>query len=184
MTGNSFNVHSSEDQAGREYFHHSSGQRVNTDVVLVEALRKQYPHLGLVVVPQSGTNLLGYASAGFAKATPLEDAVRDPVYGVGVKWRSYVPPNRRLDNRPGVYVENVVFGKFMYKWKDQEVILYVADGRDGDSYYPAVRNQYILTTNEHKVDELLKLAATWGQQLHNEVWIFDSGVRNFWVRSG
>ena len=180
MTGNSFNVHSSEDQTGREYFHHSSGQRVDTDIVVVEALRKQYPHLELVVVPRYNSDLLAYASAGFAKATPLEDAVRDPVYGVGVKWRYYMPPSRRLDSDPGAFVENVIFGKFMYKWKDQEAIIYIANGRDGTQSYPSVTNQYILTTNEHKVDELLKLASVWSQQLHNEVWVFDSG---YWQKS-
>ncbi|KAH6226714.1 hypothetical protein HBI42_012800 [Parastagonospora nodorum] len=180
MTGNSFTVQSHEDQTGREYFHHSSAQRVNTDVVLVEALRKHYPHLELVVVPVGVTNLLAYASAGFAKATPLEDAVRDPVYGVGLKHRSYVPPFRRFDSGPGVFVDNVTFGKFLYKWKDQEAIVYIADGRDGVSSYPAPRNHYILTTNEHKVDELLKLASLWGSQLHNEVWVYDQG---YWQKS-
>ncbi|KAH6042018.1 hypothetical protein HBI54_139980 [Parastagonospora nodorum] len=180
MTGNCFTVQSHEDQTGREYFHHSSAQRVNTDVVLVEALRKQYPHLELVVVPVGVTNLLAYASAGFAKATPLEDAVRDPVYGVGLKHRSYVPPFRRFDSGPGVFVDNVTFGKFLYKWKDQEAIVYIADGRDGVSSYPAPRNHYILTTNEHKVDELLKLASLWGSQLHNEVWVYDQG---YWQKS-
>ena len=180
MTGNSFTVQSHEDQAGREYFHHSSGRRVNTDVVLVEAVRKQYPHLELVVVPVGVTNLLAYASAGFAKATPLEDAVRDPVYGVSLKHRSYIPPFRRFDNGPGAFVDNVTFGKFLYKWKDQEAIVYVAEGRDGSGYYPVPRNHYILTTNEHKVDELLKLASLWGSQLHNEVWVFDQG---YWQKS-
>jgi transitional endoplasmic reticulum ATPase len=180
MTGNSFTVHSHEDQAGREYFHHSSGQRISTDVVLIEALRKQYPHLELVVVPVGQINLLAYAAAGHAKANPLEDAVKDPVYGVGVKMRSYVPPYRRFDGGPGAFVENVLFGKFLYKWKDSEAILYVADGRDGSMAYPSVRNHYILTPNEHKVDALIKDAAIWGAQLHNEVWVFDSG---YWQKS-
>jgi transitional endoplasmic reticulum ATPase len=180
MTGNSFTVHSHEDQAGREYFHHSSAQRISTDVVLIEALRKQYPHLELVVVPQGLINLLAYAAAGHAKATPLEDAVKDPVYGVGVKLRSYVPPYRRFDGGPGAFVENVMFGKFLYKWKDSEAILYIADGRDGSMSYPAIRNHYILTPNEHKVDALIKEAAIWGAQLHNEVWVFDGG---YWQKS-
>ncbi|KAF1914077.1 P-loop containing nucleoside triphosphate hydrolase protein [Ampelomyces quisqualis] len=179
MTGHSLTVQSSEDQTGREYFHHSAAQRVNTDVVLTEALRKQYPHLELVVVPVGMVNLLAYASAGYAKATPLEDAVRDPVYGVGVKWRSFTPPYRRIGGGDGAFVEAVLFGKFMYRWKDQEAILYVADGRDGVMPYSS-RNHYILTTNEHKVDELIKLAATWGSQLHDEVWVFDSG---YWQKS-
>tara|TARA_R110002003_G_scaffold242_5_gene17266 strand:- start:3803 stop:5437 length:1635 start_codon:yes stop_codon:yes gene_type:complete len=180
MTGHSYTVASHEDPVSREYFHHSSAQRVNTDLVLVEALRTQYPNLELVIVPQQVCNLLAYAASGFATATPLEDAVRDPVYGVGVKWRYYMPPSRRLDSGPGAFAEMVVFGKFMYKWQDHEAILYVADGRDGMEPYPAIRNQYILTTNEHKLDELLKQCGIWGQQLHNEVWVFDQG---YWQKS-
>jgi hypothetical protein len=123
------------------------------------------------VVPMGVTNLLAYAAAGHAKATPLEDAVRDPVYGVSVKHRQFMPPYRRFEAGPGAFVENVTFGKFMYKWDDYEVILYVAEGRDGVMSYPAPRNHYILTANEHKVDALLKNAAIWGSQLHNEVWV-------------
>jgi transitional endoplasmic reticulum ATPase len=180
MTGNSFTVQSHEDQTSREYFHHSSGQRIDTDLVLVEAIRKQYPHLELVIVPQGLIDLLAYASAGFAKVTPLEDSVRDPVYGVGVKWRSYLPPYRRLDTGPGAFAEKVIFGKFLYKWNGYEIILYIADGRDGGMSYPIIRNHYILTANEHKVDELIKLASLWGAQLHNEVWVFDQG---YWQKS-
>ncbi|KAF1949137.1 P-loop containing nucleoside triphosphate hydrolase protein [Byssothecium circinans] len=180
MTGNNFTINSHEDQTAREYFHHSSGQRVNTDAVLVEALRKQYPSLDLVVVPQGSLNLLAYASAGLATATPLEDPVKDPVYGIGLKWRAFIPPARRLTDSPGAMVERVIFGKFLYKWKEQEFILYIASGRDGGSSFPEVTNNYILTSQEHKVDELVKEATLWGHELHDEVWVFDGG---YWQKS-
>lgn len=180
MTGHSFNVHSSEDPISREYFHHSSGQRVNTDIVLIEAIRKQYPNLELVIVPTIATNLIAYAAAGYAKITPIEDAVRDPVYGVGIKWRYFAPPYRRLDGNSGGFVQNVIFGKYEYSYKDHSFILYVANGRDGSSSYPAITMQYILTANEHKLDEVLKQAGIWGNQLHNEVWVFDQG---YWQKS-
>lgn len=180
MTGHSFTVESHEDWTSREYFDHSSARRVNTDIVLVEAIRKQYPNLELVIVPAGNASLLAYASAGFAKVTPLEDSVKDPVYGVGIKWRLYIPPARRLDRGAGGFAERVVFGKYLYKWKDQEVIIYIASGRDGTLSYPEVTNQYILTTNAHKLDELLKLTSLWGSQLHNEVWVFDGG---WWQKS-
>jgi len=76
--------------------------------------------------------------------------------------------------------ESLTFGKFMYKWNDQEVILYIAEGRDGGGYYPIVRNHYILTSNAHKVDELIRDATKWGRELHNEVWVFDQG---WWQKS-
>ncbi|OAL52718.1 ATP-dependent Zn protease [Pyrenochaeta sp. DS3sAY3a] len=169
-----------EDLATLQYFDHSSAKRVNTDAVLVEALRTQYPNLDLVISPLGALHLLAYASAGHATATPLEDSVKDPVYGPGLKWRQYMPPARRLDPFAGVMAERVVFGKFMYKWADQEFILYVADGRDGTASYPTVTNHYILTSAPHKLDELLKQATTWGIALHNEVWVFDGG---WWQKS-
>jgi transitional endoplasmic reticulum ATPase len=169
-----------EDMASLSYFDHSSGKRVNTDVVLIEAIRSQYPNLDLTVAPQGRLNLLAYASAGYAKVTPLEDVVTDPVYGPGVKWRSYAPPAQRLDPSPGYMVERVIFGKYMYKWKDQEAIVYVAEGRDGGGYYPTPTLHYILSNASHKVDELIKDATKWGSELHNEVWVFDSG---YWQKS-
>lgn len=177
MTG-SYSSHG--DEATREYFHHSSGQRVNTDIVLVEALRSQYRNLDLVIVPQRATNLLAYAAAGHATLTPLEDPVRDHVYGGAVKWRQYIPPARRLDSSPGVFAENVIFGKYLYKWKNQELVVYVASGRDGGSSYPDITNQYVLTNDTDKVDELIKEATLWAQELRNEVWVFDQG---FWQKS-
>lgn len=178
MTGHSFTAES--DLASHRYFEHSSAKRVATDTVLVEALRTQYPRLELIVTPSGPVNLLAYAAAGFATATPLEDSVKDPVYGVSLKWRMYVPAGRRLDNSGGFMAESLTFGKFMYKWKDQEVILYIAEGRDGGGYYPVVRNHYILTSNAHKVDELIRDATKWGRELHNEVWVFDQG---WWQKS-
>jgi transitional endoplasmic reticulum ATPase len=177
MTG-SHGVHG--DETTREYFHHSSGQRVNTDIVLVEALRSQYRNLDLVIVPERSTNLLAYASAGHAAITPLEDPVKDPVYGGAIKWRQYIPPARRLDPSPGMFAERVVFGKYLYNWKDQELIVYIASGRDGQSSYPDISNQYILAKDTHKVDELIKEATLWAQELRNEVWVFDQG---FWQKS-
>jgi AAA+ superfamily predicted ATPase len=178
MTGHSFTAES--DLTSRQYFEHSSAKRVNTDIVLVEALRTQYPTLELVVSPCTRMNLLAYASAGFATATPLEDSVKDPVYSVSLKWRVYVPAGTRLDGGGGFMAENLTFGKFMYKWKDQDIILYIADGRDGSSSYPDIKNHYILTGNVHKVDELIRDATKWSMQLHNEVWVFDQG---WWQKS-
>jgi len=171
---------SHEDMTSLSYFDHSSGKRINTDIVLIEAIRTQYPNLDLVIAPQGKLNLLAYASAGFADATPLEDVVKDPVYGPGVKLRSYIPPARRLDSRSGTMAERVIFGKYMYKWKDQEAILYVAEGRDGAASYPVPVMHYILSNASHKVDELIKNATQWGSELHNEVWVFDGG---FWQKS-
>lgn len=166
--------------ATREYFHHSSAKRINTDIVLVEALRSQYRNLDLVIVPTRATSLLAYASAGHATATPLDDAVNDAVYGQQIAWRQYIPPARRLDTAPGLFAEHVIFGKYRYTWNQQDFILYVASGRDGSESFPDVHNQYILTSDADKLDDLIKEATLWGQALYNEVWVFDQG---WWQKS-
>ena len=180
MTGLDFALANNADTTGRSYFHNSSAPRINTDTVLVEALRIQYPNWDLAVVPRHAFNLIAYAYAGHATATPLEDAVHDPVYSVALKWRLYLPPARRLGGGDGAMAEDIIFGKFLYKWKDQEFIVYVADGRDGCMAYPAVSNHYILSHDSHKVDELIREATKWGVQLHNEVWVFDQG---WWLKN-
>ncbi|KAH7126869.1 P-loop containing nucleoside triphosphate hydrolase protein [Dendryphion nanum] len=179
MTGNSFSVHAHEDQTSREFFHHSSAQRINTDVVLVESLRRQYPNLDLIAVPEGALNLIAYASAGFATAIPLEDT-KDPVYGAPLTWRYFAPPSRRLDNSSGGFVERVLFGKWIYKWEGTEFLLYVANGRDGGNAYPELTMNYLLTSETGKADNLIKEATLWGQELHNEVWVFDQG---WWQKS-
>lgn len=177
MTGTSYSNHG--DYTSREYFHHSSAQRINTDIVLAESLRKQYPNLDLIAVPQGPLNLIAYAGAGFATATPVEDG-KDPVYGTPLTWRSFIPSSRRLDNSPGVIAERILFGKWIYKWKDTEFILYIANGRDGSEPYPDLTVQYILTSESNKIDGLIKEATIWGQELHDEVWVFDQG---WWQKS-
>ena len=167
------------DDTTQEYFNHSSAQRVSTDTVIVEALKRQYPQLELTIAPAGFCNLLGYAANGHAKATPLEDS-KSPLSS-SQKWRQYVPPARRIDHLQGAIVDKVLFGKYMYAWKDHEFVLYVVNGRDGLGSYPQIINNYILSSVEkHVIDELITKASRWTIELHNEVWVFDRG---YWQKS-
>jgi transitional endoplasmic reticulum ATPase len=61
MTGTQqFQGRAAMDGAAQEFIHHSSGQRVFTDTVIVDCLRKQYPELKLTVAPEPSTGLLAY----------------------------------------------------------------------------------------------------------------------------
>ncbi|EON62450.1 hypothetical protein W97_01672 [Coniosporium apollinis CBS 100218] len=184
MTGSiNLALRPAHDEAAREYFHHSSGQRVSTDIVIVEALRRQYPELNLTVAPVDGLtsscDLLAFAAAGHASVTPAEDS-SDPVYKP-LSWRQYLPPARRLDNAPGSLISMVKFGKYIYKWKDEEFIVYIINGRDGTGYYPSVVNNYILSKAEQVADDLIMVASRFSAELRNEVWVFDQG---YWQKSG
>ncbi|KAF4503397.1 ATPase [Fusarium agapanthi] len=167
----------SGDGATSSYFEHSNGKRINTDLVFTAALKKQYPELDLLVVPQnndmgSSCNLLAFAAAGYATMTPIRD---DGDLPSSLEWTVYLPPARRMDGNKGALGEAPIFGKFLYQWEGEEFIVYLADGRDGSESYPTVKNYYILTADVHKADQLVLTAGSWASDLHDEVWVFDQG---------
>lgn len=180
MTGShSIAARPAQDETSREFFHHSSAQRIKTDVVIVEALRRQYPQLKVTVAPQLPyCNLLAYASAGNASYTEVEDST-DPVFAP-LSLRQYLPPATRLGGGPGVLAEVVEFGKYLYKWHDKDFLVYIVNGRDGGNSYPQEVMNYVLHKDERPSDELVMAASQWGSVLHNEVWVFDRG---FWQKS-
>ncbi|KAL2145706.1 hypothetical protein VTI28DRAFT_6581 [Corynascus sepedonium] len=171
-------VQSSSNDTTKLFFRHSSAKRVNTDATIAKALKAQYPELQLVIAPSIGVDLLGYASAGHATLTSIEQAEGE--LPSSLVWKIYQAPSRRLDGSPGRLAQDVLFAKFLYRWRGTDFILYLVDGRDGDSSYPAVRNNYILTTDTAKADALVVAAGQWGNELHDQVWVWDSGR---WTKS-
>ena len=170
---------SSHDDTAREFYKHSKGQRIATDAVIAQSIRRQYPELQLTIVPQTTCNLLAYAAAGFAQITPIEDP-EDPL-SAPLKWRQYIPPTRRLDGEIGVLVDQIQYGKYLYRWNNQDLIVYIVNGRDGVSSYPMIINQYILTSLPvHITDTLVLESSKWSIELHDEVWVFDAG---YWQKS-
>ncbi|KAK3358524.1 P-loop containing nucleoside triphosphate hydrolase protein [Lasiosphaeria ovina] len=166
------------DETTKQFFHHSSAKRVSTDAVITKALKEQYPNLELVVAPDYGVDLIGFASSGHASFTLIDDA------GDGlpssVIWKGYAPPARRIDGSPGALVQNLSFAKFFYRWKGHEFVVYVVNGRDGTGAWPEVRNNYILTADTLKADALIVAAGQWANALHDEIWVFDRGM---WQKS-
>ncbi|KAI1209566.1 P-loop containing nucleoside triphosphate hydrolase protein [Annulohypoxylon truncatum] len=159
------------------YFDHSTAKRVNTDSIIVQALRQEYPNLELVIAPEGSSNLLAYASAGHASFSVIEDGGNLPPV---VSWKVYIPSARRMDGGNGILADRIVFGKFLYKWNDSEFIVYRIEGRDGSGSYPSVNNYYILTTDIPKADALCVAAGQWSSELHDEIWVFDGG---YWQKN-
>ncbi|KAL0941342.1 ATP-dependent zn protease [Colletotrichum truncatum] len=173
----------SGDSTTNEYYTHSSAKRVNTDLVITKALKEQYPHLELVVIPESVSydtqcNLLAYAHAGFATYEPIEDD--GDALPSSLEWLVYLPPARRMDGNLGGLANAVIYGKYLYKWKGYEFIVYLIDGRDSTSGYIQTKNYYVLTPETHYVDQLVLAAGSWSADLHDEVWVYDQGM---WQKS-
>ena len=163
-----------QDPTSRQYFEHSSGQRIYSDAVLVESIRKEYPELHLTVVPTFSCNILGYAGAGHAGIAPIDNE-KDRH-----QWTLFVPPPTRLNGGRGVIGENVKFGKFLIDWKSKEYIVYVVLGNDGPDAFSHTYNQYILSPSVESTNRLILDAGVWTTELHQEVWVFDQG---YWSKS-
>jgi transitional endoplasmic reticulum ATPase len=113
------------------------------------------------------------ANAGHASAEPLTETDC-------WLWREYAAPVRRLDGETGGLINTVQFGKYTYRWKSHDFIVYLVNGRDGGSSYPVVINQYVLSPSDALTDKLILAAGQFSSSLHGEVWVFDGG---FWQKS-
>jgi len=160
-------------EAARSYYEHSTAPRVNTDVIIVEALRREYPNLHLTVVPITRCDILAYCRAGHAGVAPI-DGEKDRL-----AWRTYLPPASRLSGK-GALADSIKFGKYLVDWSKKEFVIYIVEGRDGGQAYPSVTNQYILGASVDATNSLILEAGSYGNLLHDEVWVFDQG---YWQKS-
>ena len=162
-----------QDGVYQEFYEHSTGRRVNTDEVIVEAIRKQYPELHLTISPTYNLSLLSFAAAGHAQATPVDE---DNSLSENLKWRMYVGPAKRLDNTKGYLYDSVQFGKFLYKWHDHDFLLYSIVGALGPYSQPMT---YLLGSKELN-DQLMLAAGKFSTDIHDSVLVFDGG---YWQKS-
>lgn len=162
-----------QDGTYKSYFDNAHGKRVETEAIIAEAIRKQYPSLTLTITETRSCNLLAFAQAGHGSATPI-DANNDHVEHL--IYRVYEAPAQRT--LQGSLVDTIRFGKYLFKWehngKLHEFIFYVVVG----GYYPLITNMtYIIGADQQSNDELLLAAGTFAENIHNKVLIFDGG---FW----
>lgn len=167
--------HEASDKAEADFFEQSSGKRVCTEAVIVKALREQYPDNLITTVPARSCNLLAYAAAGHASASPMSNM--DDANSVhkaagtipGMNQHTYVPPLRRLHGETGAVLEQVTFGRYKYQWKGSVFIVYFVDG--GDSFRGIVPLQYIVGGTKEGVNALILEAGIWANDLHGEIWV-------------
>lgn len=164
------------DGAYDEFSKHSSAPRVCTDEVIAEALRKQYPELHLTL--NKSCNFLSYANAGLAKATPVDSEGAKPE---DLKYRSYRDPGRRRVGDVSYLSDYFAFGKFLYKWKDEEYILYQVAGEE---MRPTLTS--FLLGSVQSNDSLIYEVSRYQHNTPDTVLIFDQGhwqaSRELWER--
>lgn len=163
----------SHDSVYQDFHEHSSAPRVNTDAYIIEAIRKQYPALHVTATISWDVDLLGFAASGNASATPVD---ADNTIVENLKWRMYYPPARRLDGGSGTLLDQIRFGKYLYKWEGHEYIVYSISGSDLIYSRPMTYLLGTPTTN----DLLLLAAGKYENSVHDSVLLFDGG---FWQES-
>ena len=174
-----------DDPIFAKFHQHSTAPRINTNTLLATALRKDYPKLHLTITSTWAADLLGFAAAGQAYATPSATTEQDALHGDAssdplpseLKWRSYIPPAQRASDSHGILIDSVKFGRFIYTWSDHTYILYNVVG--ADSIYDQAAS-YLLGPTAEASDELLLAAGFFWNELHDEVLVYDGG---YWQKS-
>lgn len=102
----------------RRFYENTSATRIDTQALIADAVRAEYPQLHLTIVPQWNCDLLSYAAAGHAGVTPI-DKEQDRLSS-----RLFLPPAKRLNGSGGL-ADLIQLGKFLLDWRGKEYILYI-----------------------------------------------------------
>ena len=153
---------------------HGSGQRVNSEVVLQNALRDLHRPDTVTWIDADDCDILGFAQAGHADARIDDD---DDTY---TAIRRYKSPARALDEPQGSILDMVLFARWTYKWNGRSVVCYKMEWTD---YGFREKSLYAIVTDNSSLvkgrctytEELIKTCGTWTRQLHDEVYIYEDG---------
>lgn len=169
----------SDDGIYNSFYDNSTAPRTNTNVILNTALRKKYPNLHLTISPTYSSNLLSFAAAGHASARPVStsEEIGSTSLPTDLKWRSYIPPPARVSSSPGILIDNVKFGRYVYTWCESEYILYNVVGAH-NAYDEELT--YILGPSAAANDALLLAACSYWNELHDEILVFNNG---YWSKN-
>ncbi len=167
----SFATSKAATNAYEDYAKHNSGLAISTETAIVTALRGRYPNYEVTVTPDA-TGILSFAKGGHAHAEL--DTSTDSFSA----WRMHSPAKDRTSNKPGLMHDKIHFGKFSYRWNDEDFIVYKASFPLG---FGTVKNNYVLHKRGHELvngrckptDELITAAMQWSSNVHEEVLVFD-----------
>lgn len=152
---------------------HFSNSGVMTSIGISDALRRWYPDHTLTQTPKS-TGILKLAKAGQAYA--MLDTNTD-FYAS----RTYKLATDHAQGA-GHLKYKVEFGKYNYRWKARDFLVYVANYWESEN--ARVQNHYILyprsegdiiNGQSQVVDKLITAASQHLSKIDNEIWVYDRG---------
>jgi transitional endoplasmic reticulum ATPase len=159
------------------YCSHSSGNRINTDMMIQRALLDQYPGH---ILTATRCDLIRYAEAGHATARLADNGVPH------IFSRDYEGTIGELDDESagGLLKSTTVFACYNFDWRGNSLLVYVVDGQVAP--LPSCdRRNYILTKSSSAMpfeqydnmiaDSLIRAAGFWEERSNDEVWVLDRG---------
>lgn len=167
---------SKDPKTGYDHFKsHCSAERLNTELVVTEAIRSTHPDCHVTSISGDDCDLLGYARAGHMNAT-----LKTEGYSFQSE-RTYNPPNNRLEDTIGDLGDRVGFGHYGCEFQGRSFEAYAASWFD--RYFGTTKKYYILSPKSEAdaaghsatVDRFLLLASKWTSELHEEIYVFDAG---------
>ncbi len=167
-----------------DFEEHCSAKTQSSEFVLSRSLKQRYPGHHVVEFDSDDCELRGFADAGFASCALDND---DGGYTAEV---GYTVSQFRLYHRtdPGRFNAKPYFAKYRYTWQDTEFLYYIASASNARGY--PVSYHFLLSPRSLNRDRdrdltanhltpaaegLLQAASMWTSELHEEVYVFDSG---------
>ncbi len=144
---------------------HFSGQRMGTELLMFEHLRKAYPDFYVTCTEPGKCDVIGYAKAGLAEVSKDCDELFDAT-------RNYVAPTPRREGT-GSLKDHDRFARWKFTWKNHEFILYQLEWSE---YLRPSKVYFILSprsSGDKIIDELLFAVGAWTTELHKEIYVFD-----------
>lgn len=193
----------SRDSAYNAYIQQHSASTINTESVVLTALRQQYPEAHITNMPAfvaglpTVIDLIQYASDAStgAHAELIENADSVPTT---LSRRNFMPPSRQLDGDDGGnFISQVIFGRYRYEWRGRTWLLFYVTCHNTPSYPLEFKAHFLVSgkgvefpdgskaSGEGEVKDLLQLcddqlirsATMWANALHESIWVFNNG---FW----
>ena len=165
------------DEVFARFKEHNNKNRVATGLTFLQGLRQVHPDFYVTFIAASTCDLLAYAAAGNATATI--DREREGFYA----QRIFHAASRRSEETRGTLADYVTFGKYSYYWNQQFFLVYLAEwlssngGRSRTFYVLAPRTGTEASSGcSALADDLILTASEWSTEVHDEIYVFDSGM--------
>ena len=160
---------------------HNNKNRVATGLTFVQGLRQVHPDFYVTFVADSTCDLLAYAAAG--NATAKLDTEGEGFHA----QRVFKAASRRGEEPRGTLSDHVTFGKYAYHWNHHSFLTYLAEwpaanaGRVRVFFVLAPRTgTEVSSGHSSAADELILAASEWCTEVHQEIYVFDSGM---WLKN-